>query len=442
LPWHGAEMQPISLPLISISYLVLTAYLLLKDTLPGMDGQSFGKKVWGVRVVRARDRQPPCGIAASTRRNLPLVFPPMYLVELIAIATDPQGRRLGDRWGGTLVVAGPTGRQWAWLMGGFLGPTIGQSLLAALHLAGVSGLPSYETVVKSNSALAVMAVVGGAAMAWLQWAFEPLDREETLIRLPRWMRLVATLVLAVSLVSAYRMIAARNETRLRGNMLLVTARNTAHDSFVVQRDVGNPAEFEWASPNFPLKERSDGRFEMQTEMRIKGPYGNGVLRGIYLDHPYEAQSLRWEFQGLSIPLDKTGRWADTQNPDMAKAYYAAENRLKEYQQMANRKDFAGIVAAWTADRSTVLRYFANRQAFWDIVAPACEKQGQRTEAASIYTRIAQKQLWVDLAAAKATLAHAQALDPSSPDVQAAAEDFRRDLAKNSRAPAPGQPVTP
>ena len=81
-------------------------YILLKDSI---GGQSIGKRLLGCRVVSSMTGQ-PTGPAESCFRNMIFLVPFMVPVELIVSRIHSGGRRLGDQWAATQVVAGPP--QW------------------------------------------------------------------------------------------------------------------------------------------------------------------------------------------------------------------------------------------------------------------------------------------------------------------------------------------
>lgn len=83
-PWQGAML----------------ALLLLRD----LPGASIGKWLTGIAVRRAADPARAAGIAARVVRNLSLVLLP---VDAWLVFSDRFGRRLGDRWAGTIVVQNP-----------------------------------------------------------------------------------------------------------------------------------------------------------------------------------------------------------------------------------------------------------------------------------------------------------------------------------------------
>ncbi len=99
------------------------AYMLVRDGLDVefMDKRSIGKKLMKLRPVRT-DGQ-PMDITASVKRNIPFAIGPAIMIipvlgwiigpfvalaiaviEVVLVLTDAQGRRLGDRFGETVVI--------------------------------------------------------------------------------------------------------------------------------------------------------------------------------------------------------------------------------------------------------------------------------------------------------------------------------------------------
>ena len=81
-------------------------YLVLRDAL---QGRSLGKLLFGLLVISLRTGQPATWRDSIRRNFLFLVPPPLVAggsLELFAVATDPQGQRLGDRYAATQVVDG------------------------------------------------------------------------------------------------------------------------------------------------------------------------------------------------------------------------------------------------------------------------------------------------------------------------------------------------
>jgi uncharacterized RDD family membrane protein YckC len=81
------------------------AYILTRDALPFLDGQSVGKKAMGIRAV-SEDGQPLTNNwGPSLIRNVVLFIPLFSLIELIVLLTNDKGLRLGDQWAKTKVIS-------------------------------------------------------------------------------------------------------------------------------------------------------------------------------------------------------------------------------------------------------------------------------------------------------------------------------------------------
>jgi uncharacterized RDD family membrane protein YckC len=93
-----------------LAVLVLLAYLLTKDALPFLEGQSIGKKIMKLRAVTIDGKKLTGDWQASIVRNLSLAIPVFGLVELYVLYNRRGGdgplRRLGDEWAKTKVVVG------------------------------------------------------------------------------------------------------------------------------------------------------------------------------------------------------------------------------------------------------------------------------------------------------------------------------------------------
>lgn len=98
----------------TLGWMVWIAYLLTKDALPFLEGQSIGKKIMKLRAVTMDGKKLTGDWQASVVRNLSLAIPFVGLVELIVLFTrkDKEGPllRLGDEWAKTRVVvaSGPS----------------------------------------------------------------------------------------------------------------------------------------------------------------------------------------------------------------------------------------------------------------------------------------------------------------------------------------------
>ena len=93
----------------SAASLLAAAYIVLRDGLPFLNGQSVGKTAMKIRAV-TRDGQSLAGNwqPAVVRNVALLLFPVFPLIELIVLLTredkPDQGVRLGDEWAKTMVV--------------------------------------------------------------------------------------------------------------------------------------------------------------------------------------------------------------------------------------------------------------------------------------------------------------------------------------------------
>lgn len=94
-----------------IAWLAWIAYILTRDSLPFLGGQSVGKKAMKIRAVTL-DGQPLTGNwEKGVLRNAALIIPFFPLVEIYILLTREtgadRGRRLGDEWAKTKVIVEP-----------------------------------------------------------------------------------------------------------------------------------------------------------------------------------------------------------------------------------------------------------------------------------------------------------------------------------------------
>ena len=88
-----------------VGWIAGLAYMLTRDALPFLDGQSIGKKVMKLRAVSAEDDQPLTNNwGPAIIRNIVLFIPLFPVVELIVLLTNDQKLPLGDQWAKTRVV--------------------------------------------------------------------------------------------------------------------------------------------------------------------------------------------------------------------------------------------------------------------------------------------------------------------------------------------------
>jgi uncharacterized RDD family membrane protein YckC len=88
--------------------LALLGYLLTRDALPFLEGQSIGKKIMKLRAVTMEGKSLTGNWQASIVRNLSLVIPFFGLVEAYILYSRQGGngalQRFGDEWAKTRVV--------------------------------------------------------------------------------------------------------------------------------------------------------------------------------------------------------------------------------------------------------------------------------------------------------------------------------------------------
>ena len=88
----------------ALSYVVSAAYLLVRDALPFLDGQSIGKKVMKTRSVYEDSGAPITNdYQTSFMRNILLFIPIVGLIDALFIFGGER-KRLGDKMGKTIVV--------------------------------------------------------------------------------------------------------------------------------------------------------------------------------------------------------------------------------------------------------------------------------------------------------------------------------------------------
>lgn len=92
----------------SLAWLVGVAYLIARDSLPFLGGQSVGKKAMKLKVVTLEDKSIVGNWEAAAIRNAVLLIPFFGLIEIFVLLTregkPEHGRRLGDEWSKTKVI--------------------------------------------------------------------------------------------------------------------------------------------------------------------------------------------------------------------------------------------------------------------------------------------------------------------------------------------------
>ncbi len=88
-----------------VGWIAGAAYMVTRDALPFLDGQSIGKKAMKLRAVQADTGKPLTNDwNACVVRNIVLFIPFFAIVELIILASSNTGQRLGDQWAKTRVI--------------------------------------------------------------------------------------------------------------------------------------------------------------------------------------------------------------------------------------------------------------------------------------------------------------------------------------------------
>ncbi len=91
-----------------VAWLAGAAYLVTRDSLPFLSGQSVGKKAMKIQAVTLEGTSLVGNWNAAMIRNLILLIPLFPLVELFILLTredkPERGRRLGDEWAKTKII--------------------------------------------------------------------------------------------------------------------------------------------------------------------------------------------------------------------------------------------------------------------------------------------------------------------------------------------------
>ncbi len=83
-------------------------YMVTRDGLPFLNGQSIGKRAMGIKAVTVDGASLSNNWGPAIIRNVVLLIPAFPLVELIVLLSNPNQQRLGDQWARTKVVIDPT----------------------------------------------------------------------------------------------------------------------------------------------------------------------------------------------------------------------------------------------------------------------------------------------------------------------------------------------
>ncbi len=95
--------------LSKVAWLTGLAYLVVRDSLPFLGGQSVGKKAMRLKAVTLDGQSLVGNWEKAIVRNVTLIIPLLGLVELVVLLTREEkperGLRLGDEWAKTKVIA-------------------------------------------------------------------------------------------------------------------------------------------------------------------------------------------------------------------------------------------------------------------------------------------------------------------------------------------------
>lgn len=94
----------ISSKLLMLGYVLYLGYFLTRDSLPFLNGQSVGKKLMGIKVIKEDTGAGIMGdYGTGIIRAIPQVIPLLNLVDALVIFRDST-KRFGDEWAKTIVV--------------------------------------------------------------------------------------------------------------------------------------------------------------------------------------------------------------------------------------------------------------------------------------------------------------------------------------------------
>ena len=111
LSWVGTLIMP---PLLDffVGYVIASAYMISRDSLPFLKGQSIGKTAMNLKVVKTGGGDLVNDWQTAVMRNIMMIIPFCPIVELVILfKKDGQpdaGTRIGDTMGNTKVVVAPS----------------------------------------------------------------------------------------------------------------------------------------------------------------------------------------------------------------------------------------------------------------------------------------------------------------------------------------------
>ena len=94
----------VSYSLGMVGYAIAIAYLLTKDALPFLEGQSIGKKLMGIKVIKEDTGQLLTNdYGTAITRQVSLLIPFFNIVDALMVFSEDR-KRFGDKWAKTIVV--------------------------------------------------------------------------------------------------------------------------------------------------------------------------------------------------------------------------------------------------------------------------------------------------------------------------------------------------
>lgn len=92
------------LTVTSIGFAISLVYLLTKDALPFLKGQSVGKKLMGIKVVKEdTGLMLTNDYTVSITRQVSLLIPFLNIIDALLVFSDEK-KRFGDKWAKTVVI--------------------------------------------------------------------------------------------------------------------------------------------------------------------------------------------------------------------------------------------------------------------------------------------------------------------------------------------------
>ena len=91
----------LSYRLAPLAYLISFGYLITKDALPIFEGQSIGKKIMNIKVIKD---ETGLSIKGDYMAGLMRALGQIVIVDYFYIFFAPEGKRFGDQWAKTTVV--------------------------------------------------------------------------------------------------------------------------------------------------------------------------------------------------------------------------------------------------------------------------------------------------------------------------------------------------